>query len=155
MRIQANRSATRFFRALDNGQFAIERRFFESYVLFFFYLSILYFYLSMYISGFYWKESSPVEVTSQLVNGYISRAISEFCEMLSSNSFSVPDFQSRKTQIHQFTYHTSRYTTVRLLVHLFRSADTVRCFKLELDLCSDPTPGMLNLFFFPFFVILI
>ena len=109
----------------------------------------------MYISGFFWKSSSTEEVTARLVNGYIIRAISQFCDMLSYTSFIAPSFQSRKTQIDSFTYSTSRNTTCRLLVHLFRSADTVRCFKLELDLCPEPTPGMLNLFFFPFFVILI
>ena len=102
----------------------------------------------MYILGFYWKESSPV--TSQLINGYVCRALSSFCENLTSHSFAVPDYQSRKTKIHNFTYHTSRRTVVlvRLLVHLFRSADTVRVFKLEMDLCPHPTLGMLNFLLF-------
>ena len=105
----------------------------------------------MYISGFFWKSSSTEEVTARLVNGFIIQALNQFCDMLSYTSFIAPSFQSRKTQIHSFTFSTSQNTTCRMLVHLFRSADIVRCFKFELDLCPEPTPGMLNLFFFPFF----
>ena len=63
----------------------------------------------MYISGFYWTESSPV--TSHLVNGYICRAISAFCENLTSHSFAVPDYQSKNpkftTFAHPFIVHMS------------------------------------------------
>ena len=102
----------------------------------------------MYISGIYWTESSPV--TSHLVNGYICSAISAFCENLTSHSFAVPDYQSKKTQIHNFIYNDSCNTTVRMLVHLFRSADTVRIYRLEMDLC--PNLGMLN--FLLFFILI-
>ena len=61
----------------------------------------------MYISGFYWTESSPV--TSHLVNGYICRAISAFCENLTSHSFAVPDYQSKKPKF------TTLFTTTLVI----------------------------------------
>ena len=136
---------------MEYGKPAFEHSVFDPYVIFFFYLSISISGFFMYISGFYWKSSSTEEVTARLVNGFIIQALNQFCDMLSHTSFIAPSFQSRKTQIHSFTFSTSQNTTCRMLVHLFRSADIVRCFKFELDLCPEPTPGMLNLFFFPFF----
>ena len=50
-------------------------------------------------------------VTSHLVNGYICRAISAFCENLTSHSFAVPDYQSKNpkftTFAHPFIVHMS------------------------------------------------
>ena len=96
----------------------------------------------IYILGFYWRRSG--DVTSRLVNGYLLRAISAFCETLAPHSFAVPIYQSKQTQIHNFLFDLPCGTTCRLLCHLFRGSDSSRLFRLEIDLC--PNIGMIFTF---------